>query len=480
MPLGPRLDRPSAVGEQGRPRAASLTVSAVIVVGTMIAAGALVGQPLAFTSAALLVGLTSAGLALLDRDRLGSEVIGHLCFLPPAVAVFALVVFSGIFAISSPGLALLILGSLIAMVGVTTGWNDVLTAETVRTALVSSAISYVFWIAGLILLAILAVIGLIGWVVLEMVIESSAASVSLLGLLGLAGLACGSLYLAVRSVPAIQLTPVQRRDAARSRYDRLKTRLLVGAGASWGLLVVFATLAATGPLRPILDAAPVSTFLTGLGTWATVPLVTIAGVALLIPVGVWGLKRLTSGFDDMSTRTVGALIAAVCYLVLTVTLLPILFYSAILTGPFALAIPTIPMFIYTFLLFVLAVFYAGIVPERAAPSALSAAGLLCVGVGGALTDFPALFVFGAVAGGLVAWDVGTFGLGVTAELGHLPETRRLELYHAVFAVGIGLVGVAALTLLDLARRSVAAGIGTPVAMGVAVVGVVLLLVPLRG
>jgi len=101
-------------------------------------------------------------------------------------------------------------------------------------------------------------------------------------------------------------------------------------------------------------------------------------------------------------------------------------------------------------------------------------------LGGGVAGFPSLFVFAAVTAGLVAWDVGTFGLGVTAELGHIPETRRLELYHGVVAVGIGLLGIAGLTALDLARRSVGAAIGSPTTMGLAVLGVVLVAVGLRG
>jgi hypothetical protein len=90
-----------------------------------------------------------------------------------------------------------------------------------------------------------------------------------------------------------------------------------------------------------------------------------------------------------------------------------------------------------------------------------------------------VLVFGATAGALVVWDVGTFGLGVTAELGHLPDTRRLELYHGVFAVGVGLAAVAVATAADAAIRPVGATVGTPAAMAVAAVGVLLVLVTLR-
>jgi hypothetical protein len=479
MLFGPRLDRPSAIGEEGRPRATSLTISAVIVVGIAVAAGALAGKPLAFTAIAPLVGLMSAGMTLLDRDSLGQKVIGHLCFLPSAVFLFLFVTVVGISSLDSPGTVLVIVGLLTAMFGVTIGWDNVSAAETVGNAVGSSAISYVFWLAGV---SLIVLVTIVGWVVFVIIRGVQTPTASLLTLLGLIGLAFVSVYLASGSIPVVQMTPVHRRDTVRLRYDRIRSRLMFGVLGSWGTLVLLIPLVVVPGMefRSLLTIEPIATLLVELGQFSVVPLLAVSGIGILIPPSLWGLKQVTSGYSDVSMRTVAAFIGAGGYLAMIVVSLPILIIFVGLTFGIGLLIFVVPVVLYILFLLGIAAIESGIVPERAGPSALSAAGLLCAGIGGALSGFPSLFVFGAVAGGLIVWDIGTFGLGVTAELGHLPESRNLELRHAAFSAGIGFVGIAVLSLLDLARRSVASGLGTPAAMGIAVVGVALLLVPLRG
>jgi len=477
MPLGPRLDRPSAVGDEGRPRAASLTVTAVIVVAVVVVVGLLNGSPLLFTSAGLFVGLASAGLALLSRDRVGSVVLGHVCFLPSAVVLAAIVVFSGLTG-TTVGLWLLVAGSLLALFGVTAGWNDVFDAESVREALVASALSYVFWLLGVVALLILASVGWLGWTLLDFLITGAGPVVGLLGVVAMVGVASGCLYVAVRTVPAVQLAPEDRRARARERYDVLKSWLLVGAIGSWGLLAAAVLAAATGLLGAVVR--PLSAAIAVLTSALTAVLAVVATVALLLSVAVRSGRWAASEARQRSTRSVAAAVAALCYTFGLLLAVPALARFGNRGIAVFFAIPFLPLLIYLVLAGVLLGFYVGAIPRRAGPAALSATGLVAVGLGGALAGYSSLFVFATVAGGLVAWDVGTFGLGVTAELGHRPETRRLELYHGVFAVGVGLVGVAALTVLDAVRQTVAGGIGTPAAMGIAVVGVVLLLVPLRG
>lgn len=477
MPLGPRLDRPSAIGDEGRSRATSLTVVSLIVVGALVAVGLRNGQPLQFTTAGLLVGLTTAGFALLDRDRLGPKVLGHLCFLPPAVIVAGLVGFS-LLRGPSIGLVVLVVGGVTAMFGVTAGWNDIFDRGTVRETLVASGISYVFWVLGVGVLLFLSVFGWIAWTVLEFLVGGAGPLVGVLGVFGMTGVALTCLYIAVRTVPAVQLAPEDRRAATRERYASLKTRLLQAVVGSWVVLAVGVLAAAVGLLGPLV--APLAPILDVLTSVLTALLAVFSAVAVVLALSIWGVRRAVSSGGTASTRLVAAAIAAVCYLFGLLLAIPAALRLGGAGAGLLLVTPLLPIFIYVVLAALLVGFYVGIVPERAGPAALSAAGLVAIGLGAALSGYPSLFVFGAVAGGLVAWDVGTFGLGVTAELGHIPETRRLELYHGVFAVGVGLVGVAALTLLDAARQSFVGGLGTPAAMAIAVVGVVLLLLPLRG
>jgi hypothetical protein len=122
----------------------------------------------------------------------------------------------------------------------------------------------------------------------------------------------------------------------------------------------------------------------------------------------------------------------------------------------------------------------GLVPDRAGPGALAAGGLLVTAIGAGTSGVPPVLVFALVAGAMVVWDTATFGLGLTVELGHVPETRRLELVHAVVSVGLGAVAVLGLTGVEALRTAVAADVGGPAALVVAAVGVLLLLVPLRG
>ena len=477
---GTRLDNPSAVGDEGRPRGASLTVIAVVVVAMLAAAGYLVGEPLRFTSFALLVGLVSAGMALLSQDRLQPTVLGHLLFLPSAVVLSALVGASGLLALQSPGVTALAIGALAAMFGVAAGWNDAFDRPTVTTTLVESGLSYLLFVVWLVVLGVVGGLGLLGRELLLSLTRGAGPVVSFLSLFGLLALAAFCLYVAVRAFPAIELTPVHRRAAARARYRRLKSTLLRMTAVALVAVVVGFLGTVTGTIRPLIGVPFLGGPVVVLAQLTAIPLASVATLALVMAVLSWVTRRATAGFENLSTRTVAAAAAAVCYSAALLVSIPTFLRLGYVGVTFFFLVPVLPLLVYVGLVGVLVCFYAGILPGRAAAPAVVAAGLVAMGLGGGVYGFPSLFVFAAVTGALVAWDVGTFGLGVTAELGHIPETRRLELYHGVVAVGIGLVAVAGLTLLDLARRTVGSGIGSPTTMGLAVLGVILVAVGLRG
>jgi len=475
MVVGPRLDTPSAVGDEGRPRATSLTLAALLVVAFALATGVLSGDPRLFAGVALLTGVATAGVALLDRDALGPTVAGHLCFLPAASGVLALFV-------SLSVETTLLLGVTLALVGVTTGWADVFDGETLASATTSSVISYFFGVVALILLAFVAALAWLCWTALTTAAGGASPAASLAGLfvLGLVATAC--VYVAVTQLPLVRLTARSRREARARSVAQVKralrlVALVAGAAALAAPLAVLFT-----PLGLALSSPP-GRLLLGLASSPAVfaSLAGIALLALLSGLGAVVVRKLTTEFDASSTRTVGAAVAAVGYLLLLSPFGLRLGVGSTL-GPVAVAFGAIllPLGVFAVAVLVLVALRLGLVPERAGPAALTAAGLVCASVGAAQADLPSLLVFAGVAAGLVAWDVGTFGLGLTAELGHRPATRRLELYHGAFAIGIALVGVAAVSALELARQSVGTAVGTPETMGIAAVGVLLLLAPLRG
>ncbi len=472
---GPRLDTPSAVGDEGRPRATSLTIVALIVAAFALATGVLSGDPRLFSGIALLAGIAVAGLTLLDRDGLGPTVIGHLCFLPAATGVVASV---GQVSVAP----LLALGVAVAMVGVATAWTDVLDRETVSEATVSSVVSYLFAVVGLVVGTVVVALAWLCWKVVSAVAggASPIATTVCLGVLGVA--ASGCLYFAVTQLPLLQLTARSRRDAMANRLKRGTQSLkLVALGSAAFSVVVPLALLVT-PFGQLVASPPFSLGIRLLSSWVVLaPLLAVTAGALLAGSGAIVIRKFTTEFDAASVRTVGAAIAAAGYVVLLAPFLlrigifgfaslPAVFFGALL----------LPLVVYLLLVLVIGGLTFGLLPARAGPAALTASGLICASTGAAQADLSSLLVFAGVVGGLVVWDVGTFGLGLTAELGHRPETRRLELYHSVFAVGVGLLGIAAVGLVDTARHAVGAAIGSPETMALAAIGVLLLLAPLRG
>ncbi|MUV51001.1 glycosyl transferase [Haloarcula sp. CBA1122] len=472
---GPRLDTPSAVGDEGRPRATSLTIVALIVTAFALATGVLSGDPRLFSGIALLAGIAVAGLTLLDRDGLGPTVIGHLCFLPAATGVVA--------SVGQVSVAPLIaFGVAVAMVGVATAWTDVLDRETVSEATVSSVVSYLFAVVGLVVGTVVVALAWLCWKVVSAVAggASPIATTVCLGVLGVA--ASGCLYFAVTQLPLLQLTARSRRDAMANRLKRGTQSLKLVALGSAALSVVVPLALLVTPFGQLVASPPFSLGIRLLSSWVVLaPLLAVTAGALLAGSGAIVIRKFTTEFDAASVRTVGAAIAAAGYVVLLAPFLlrigifgfaslPAVFFGALL----------LPLVVYLLLVLVIGGLTFGLLPARAGPAALTASGLICASTGAAQADLSSLLVFAGVVGGLVVWDVGTFGLGLTAELGHRPETRRLELYHSVFAVGVGLLGIAAVGLVDTARHAVGAAIGSPETMALAAIGVLLLLAPLRG
>jgi len=416
-----------------------------------------------------------AGLTLLDRDGLGPTVIGHLCFLPAATGVVASV---GQVTVTP----LLALGIAVAMVGVASAWTNVLDRETVSEATVSSVVSYLFAVVGLVVGTVAVALAWFCWKVVSAVAggTSPMAATVCLGVLGVA--ASGCLYFAVTQLPLMQLTAQSRRDAMAARLKRgTRSLKLVAIGSAAFTVVVPLALLLT-PFGQFVASPPFSLGIRLLSSWVVLaPLLAVTVGALVAGSSAIVIRKFTTECNAASVRTVGAAIAAVGYLVLVALFLlrTGIFGFASFPGVFFGAL-LLRLLVYVLLVLVNGALIFGLLPARAGPAALTASGLICASIGAAQADLPTLLVFAGVVSGLVAWDVGTFGLGLTAELGHRPETRRLELYHSVFAVGVGLLGIAAVSIVDAARHAVGAAIGSPETMALAAVGVLLLLAPLRG
>ncbi|WP_459191410.1 DUF7519 family protein [Halosimplex sp. J119] len=475
MPFGPRLDRPSAVGDEGRPRETSLGIAAVTVVALAVATGTVVGRPSFLTGFALVAGIASAGVALLDRDTLGEKVVGHLCFLPGAILL-------GVLVFVYPGGPLLIGGFALAVLGVASSWADVATDEPLESALSQGILSYVFgicWLFG----GAIAVAGLfLCWKLVDGTTAAENPTAAAIGLLAVVGLVAAAVRVSLRWLPVVQLAPRDRREAVRANLGRTKRAFtLMALGGVGTALVSLVFLATSSPaLALVPGAAPVVAALSSV--YVVGPLLAVGTLALLAAGVAVGARGLTRQFDERKTRTVAGAIAGAGYIVVLLFGVVPQTFGIVLFSPllFVAAVLLAPLLVFVLVGFALIAVRLDVFPDRAGGPALSAAGLVIAAVGAGSTGLPAPLVFACVAGALVVWDAGSFGLGLTAELGHRPETRRLELYHGVFAVGIGAVAVVGATGLYALRTSALGPAGNTVAMTAAVVGALVLAALLRG
>ncbi|WP_123539164.1 glycosyl transferase [Halosimplex salinum] len=475
MPFGPRLDRPSAVGDEGRARETSLGVAAVTVVGLALATAVLTGRASVLGGIALVVGTTAAGVAMLDRDGLGQKVVGHLCFLPGAVLL-------GVLVATVPGdRSPLAAGFALAFLGIASAWADVADAAVVESALAQGVLSYVFGLVWALGGGVVVGALYLCWTLATLVLDAQTPSATAVGLLAAFAVVLGVVRLVLPALPVVQLTPRDRRRPVRARLGRAKRALSLSAAVAAGTAVLSLAVLAT-PSLSLRQVPGVVAAVDALSSASVLgALLAVGGLALLVTVVAAGVRQTTRQFDETRTRTAAAGIAGGGYVaVLCLAVVPeanesALFDSVLVVGGVLVA----PLVVFVVFGAALVALRAGLVPEGAGGPALAAAGLVVTGIGADSVGLPAPLVFGCVAGALAVWDVGSFGLGVTAELGHRPETRRIELTHAVFAVGIGVVTVLGATAL-LAARATTSGIGHTAAMTAAVIGALLLGALIRG
>jgi hypothetical protein len=472
--FGPRLDRPSGVGTEGRPRATSMTVASVATVGLFVLTGWVLGSPGFVLSVGSLIGFTVAGGALQTRDRLVHRFVGHLTFF-----LFGTLLATRLVGITATG-GLVVTGFVVAMVALGLTWANVGDGGGVRETTRGVGMTYVALFVWLIAAGTVAVTYEVTFSTLTGSTLLVAPLHALVAFAAVLAATLTSIWLALGTLPILQLAPRDRRDRIRRRLERarwLTARLagVAGATALVGLLAV----GYRGGTLVLGGADPLGSLFLALGSPVVlVALVAIGTVALLASAFARAVRLLTAHVDAGTERLVAAAGAAGLLLALYAT--ATVFLPGLIDTVLLGAVLLLPLLVLFLLGLVLAAVEFGVVPDRAGGPAVAAAGLFGAAVGAGLADLPAPVVFAIVAGGLVVWDVSTYGLGVTAELGHLPETRRLELFHGVIAVGVGVVAVLGLWAVVRGRQTVRFGGGDPVLAVALVVGLLLLSLVLRG
>lgn len=484
---GPRLDRPSAIGDEGRPRAASLWIATVVVAAIVGIVGVRTDEPSLLPTLATLAGLTVAGVALLERESFVPLVVGHLLVVTFGSA-FALLVLVGPFL--DRGL-FVVAGCALALLGIAAAWADV-GGDDLERATGSSGMTYLSMIVSAIVAVVVLGVAAIGWMGVAGVVDVSAPVPSLGSFLLVTTVTAGCLLLAVRWLPVRQLTARSRRARVEQFLESgRRVLLLVGLG-SFALLVVVIVLWLWVGLDGVVAQLPLlARALEGLSSPFVVwPLVAVGLGGALVGGLVGYLRTVTRQISVDTDRTRVATITGIALTVAGICWLGALFAAIVIGNPrLVWGLGTVGTGLATLLLVgppaVLLVCGGGTVvaglgllPTRATGPAVAATGLLLAAIGLGRGD--PLLVFACIAGAALVWDVSTFGLGLTAEVGHLPDTRRLELFHGAVAVGVAVCAVLVAIGLETIRTGLFAGIGGTGGAVVIALGALLLLVPLRG
>jgi hypothetical protein len=454
----PLLDSPSAVGDEGRPRATSLAVVSAVLAALVTAVGFRVGQPDLLLSLGPFAGLAAAGLALLDRRRFVHQFFGHALLTWFGLPLASLVVLSpllGPVPVTVAGLA-------VALFGLAATWSDTGDRKSLRRGLYATGrVTIATWL----------------WLVVGLLVGSVAVFLVVVPTSGTPGpssaviVFCGVLVVAaVGALVGLRWLPL-RQLAARPRRPRVaatarRLQLATGAVAAVALLVGVTTVVAPAD-GWVPDAATVLASRVTVGA-----VVGLAGATFLAGALARGARTVANRGDPTTRDRLAAALAGLPLGAVALVVLPV-------AGPFGLAVVAAVLGAQFLLLVLLSVTYVAadleMVPDRTGAPAMVAAGLFVAAV--AATRVSPLLAVVCVAAACLAWDLSTFGLGVTAELGHRPRTRRLVLVHGVVSVAVGTVAVLAVLALEALRPFVA---GNALPAFVVAGGVFLVVATLRG
>lgn len=470
----PLLDRSSAVGDEGRPRAASLTVASFVVAVLVTAGGFVIGQPDLLLSLGSVTGLAGAGLALLDRERFVHLLAGHCLFVWFGAPLSLLVVFAplaGRVGIAVDGFAL-------ALFGLAMTWGNAGTRTHLSDGLSASTLTFAAAILWLVGFAAVAVGLAIAELSVEALVGQSSAAGGLASLFVVAAYAGAGIAVAIRWLPIRQLTPRSRRPAVERRVAAVRRYALGTIAVAVLSLLAISLIRASGGFERLEGTVPAAGFSALPSPFVVWPAVTVGTVGILAGAVALTLRRLARDSDPASAERLAAVIAGFVLAVAAVVAAALVAVSPLVGVMALLAVLAAPLALVVCVAILVLAIDIGVLPDRASGAAVAAFGLVISAVGFARISVPLTFACVAVA--LLVWDLSSFGFGVTAELGRIPETRRLELVHAVVGVGVTVAVVVALTAVDTFRTSVFAGVGGTVPAVVACLGALALLGTLRG
>ncbi len=474
---GPRLDRPSAIGDDGRPRATSLWLATLVIVALVGIAGIAIGEPSLLVTLATVVGMAVAAIGLLERDHQGfvQQFGAHALLVTFGSATALLLVIAPF--VAQEGVA--VSGFALALLGIGSSWANV-SSDGLKRSVEGTAVTYASMFCVALVGAALLALGIAVWRGLVLLGGEQSPPISLAGFVIVVTVTAAAVLLAVHWLPLVQLTHRNRRKrmAAAVAIVRqlLKKTILTGLILLGVLLGI--GLSGTAPTIAGEDHVVGSTLVVLSSTAVLGPLLAIAAGCVCAGLCAVTLRRLTRHSSAVATRRSGAIAVGVAIVLLAPLGVVLFTVSPVIAWLLALVIGIGPIvFVVVGSVGVVAI-WLGLLPDRASGPAIAAAGLVIAAIGLGV-NYPAL-VFACIAGAVLVWDLSTFGLGITGELGHIPETRRLELVHGVFAIAIGAGALLVAIGLETLRSGTFAGVGGSSAVALVALGAIVLLAPLRG